>query len=303
MGGILLGWRTVCAVEIDTYCRSVLLARQRDGMLEPFPIWDDICTFDGHPWRGSVDIVSGGFPCQDISSAGKGAGIDGARSGLWREMARVVREVGPRYVLVENSPMLTSRGLGVVLGDLAAMGFDARWGVLGAVDAGAPHRRDRIWILANASKIGVDGTYGNNRGQDRERPQLQRQPNGCRRESSGGAADTAYPTPSARSYGSNVGGQRANGTSETEPRDDGETWNMADTDETRLGRFGWGGSIDEADRERPPGDAGEGMWWFVEPGLGRVAHGVANRMDRIRALGNGQVPAVVAGAWEVLHDD
>lgn len=148
LGGKLLGWRTVCAVEIDDYARRVLIARQDDGCLAPFPIWDDIRTFDGRPWRGVVDIISGGFPCQDISAAGSGAGIDGARSGLWSEMARIIREVGPRHVLVENSPMLTSRGLGRVLGDLASMGYNARWGVLGADAAGAPHERQRIWIVA-----------------------------------------------------------------------------------------------------------------------------------------------------------
>jgi DNA (cytosine-5)-methyltransferase 1 len=152
LGGLLLGWRTVCAVELDPYARSVLLARQRDGCLEPFPIWDDVRTFDGHPWRGYVDVVSGGFPCQDISAAGKGAGITGERSGLWTEFARIIGEVRPRYALVENSPMLTSRGLGTVLGDLAALGYDARWGVLGAHHVGAPHKREQIWIVDYAKE-------------------------------------------------------------------------------------------------------------------------------------------------------
>ena len=152
LGGMLLGHTTVCAVEIEPYCRRVLLQRQRDGILPRFPIWDDVRTFDGKPWRGRVDVVCGGFPCQDISVAGKGAGIDGARSGMWVEMARIIREVGPRFVFVENSPMLTSRGLGRVLGDLAEMGYDARWGVLGACDVGAPHKRERIWILATDAK-------------------------------------------------------------------------------------------------------------------------------------------------------
>lgn len=152
LGGHLLGWRTVCAVEWADYPRNVLLARQRDGILPRFPIWDDVQTFDGKPWRGRVDVVSGGFPCQDISAAGKGAGIDGARSGMWHHMARIIREVGPRFVFVENSPMLTSRGLGRVLGDLAEMGFDAEWGVLGASDASAPHYRYRIWIVAYSSE-------------------------------------------------------------------------------------------------------------------------------------------------------
>jgi len=153
LGGKLLGWRTVCAVEIDAYARSVLLARQRDGCLERFPVWDDVRTFDGKPWRGHVDVVSGGFPCQDISCAGRGAGITGARSGLWGEMFRIICEVRPRYAWVENSPMLTLRGLGRVLGDLAEVGFDAEWGVFSAADVGALHIRERIWILAHSEKV------------------------------------------------------------------------------------------------------------------------------------------------------
>ena len=151
LGGHLLGWRTVCAVEIEPYPASVLLARQNDGILPPFPVWDNVCTFDGRPWRGIVDVVSGGFPCQDISLAGKGAGITGERSGLWSEMARIIGEVRPRFVFVENSPALITRGLGTVLGDLAALGYDCRWTVLGAADVGAPHQRDRLWIVAHAS--------------------------------------------------------------------------------------------------------------------------------------------------------
>jgi DNA (cytosine-5)-methyltransferase 1 len=143
-----LGWRTVCAVEFDRYRQAVLVARQNDGSLEPFPIWDDVRAFDGKPWRGIVDVVSGGFPCQDISAAGSGKGIDGARSGLWSEMARIIGEVRPRIAFVENSPNLVSRGLARVLGDFASLGYDATWGVLGAFSVGAWHRRERVWILA-----------------------------------------------------------------------------------------------------------------------------------------------------------
>ena len=156
LGGKLLGWECVCAVEWEPYPAAVLAARQNEGFLPPFPIWDDVQTFDGRSWRGLVDVVSGGFPCQDISAAGKGAGIEGERSGMWKHMARIIGEVRPRYVLVENSPILTSRGLGVVLGDLAALGYDAEWGVLGAVHAGAPHNRERIWILAHAIRDVAD---------------------------------------------------------------------------------------------------------------------------------------------------
>ena len=172
LGGKLLGWRTVCAVEWEPYPASVLCARQNDGLLPAFPIWDDVQTFDGRPWRGIVDVVSGGFPCQDISAAGAGAGIDGERSGMWREMARIIREVRPRYVFVENSPMLTSRGLGRVLGDLASMGFDARWGVLGASDVGAPHQRERIWIVANTHEVRLGGKTAKQRMERGFRPSI-----------------------------------------------------------------------------------------------------------------------------------
>lgn len=150
LAGQLLGERTICAVELNAFCARRLMQRQNEGHLPPFPIWDDVRTFDGRPWHGIAHVVSGGFPCTDISSAGKKAGIEGEQSGLWVEMARIIREVRPRFVRVENSPMLTARGLGRVLGDLASMGFDARWGVLGSDDLGADHGRERIWIVADS---------------------------------------------------------------------------------------------------------------------------------------------------------
>ena len=246
LGGKLLGWRTVCAVEIDAYARSVLLARQADGCLERFPIWDDIQTFDGEPWRGHVDVISGGFPCQDISAAGRGAGIEGSKSGLWMEMARIICEVRPRFAFVENSPMLTVRGLGRVLGDLATLGYDAEWGVLGACDVGAPHRRDRIWIVA------------------------------CHADGDGEPTSTI----------------------------DDETSRLpslvANTDQRRQH-----GSVSPAqiksDGHAAPRSAAAG-WWSSEPDVGRVADGVASKMDRLAAIGNGQVPAVAALAWEILME-
>jgi len=250
LGGHLLGWRTVCAVECNAYAASVLVARQNDGCLPPFPIWDDVRTFDGRPWRGRVGVVSGGFPCQDISSAGKGAGIEGSRSGLWAEMARIVREVGPRFVLVENSPLLTGRGLHVVLGDLAAMGYDARWGVLGARDAGAPHKRERIWVLADAERKGLEGASG-----------------------------------------SRVCGSRGE---VTQPPSGGS--NVADPDGSRREGLRLVPLASGAQQSDPPRRG----WWETEPDVGRVADGVAARVDRLACLGNGQVPAVAALAWRRL---
>ena len=219
LGGKLLGWRTVCAVEWEPYAAGVLAQRQNDKVLEPFPIWDDVQTFDGRPWAGAVDVVSGGFPCQDISTAGKRAGIDGERSGMWKHMARVVSEVRPAFVFVENSPALTFRGLGTVLGDLAALGFDAAWCVLSAADLGAPHLRERIWIVARHP----------DQGDERAKRRVQEM---C------------------------VG----------------------------TGRV----------RADPSG------WWATEPGVGRVADGVAHRSNRFAAAGNGQVARVAAAAFTLL---
>ncbi len=148
------GFRTVCYVEINPYAQEVLKARQIDGGLDLGPIWDNVSTFDGNPWRGRADLVAGGFPCQDISLAGKQAGIDGEKSGLWREMHRIIREVRPRYVLVENVAALIDRGLGRVLGDLAAIGYDAEWSVVSACSVGAPHMRERLFILAYPDGLG-----------------------------------------------------------------------------------------------------------------------------------------------------
>ena len=157
LGGYLLGWRTICAVEIEPYAAAVLIQRQNDGILPPFPIWDDVRTFDGRPWRGIVDVISGGFPCQDISCAGKGAGIEGNRSGLWCEFARIIGEIRPLFVFVENSPALLVRGIGRILGELAVMGYNARWGILGARCCGGPVERERIWIACSNQEHGLKG--------------------------------------------------------------------------------------------------------------------------------------------------
>ena len=255
LAGHLLGWRTVCAVELGPYPASVLCARQNDGLLPPFPIWDDVQTFDGRPWRGIVDVVSGGFPCQDISSAGRGAGIGGEKSGLWRHMARIIGEVRPRYAYIENSPMLVRRGLAVVLCDLAALGFDAEWGIVSAADVGAPHKRERIWIVAeDADKKVADAD-----GLGKLQPQR--------------------AEPDQRGRAGNSSGQ------------------VADTDGSQFQR----GRVSSGIYEKNS-DIGCPSWWEAEPGVGRVANGVAARVDRLKATGNGQVPAVAAAAFKILTE-
>jgi len=149
LGGLLLGHRPLCAVEIEEYPRKVLLQRQRDGILPKFPIWDDIRTFDGKPWKGKVDVVCGGFPCQDLSIANpNGKGLEGSRSGLWAEMRRVIDEVQPEVVFVENSWRLVSRGIGRIIRDLSEIGYLGRYSVLGGHETGSCSDGKRIWIYA-----------------------------------------------------------------------------------------------------------------------------------------------------------
>ena len=338
LGGHLLGWRTVCAVEWDAYAASVLVQRQNDGCLPPFAVWDDVQTFSGRPWRGRVDVISGGFPCQDISAAGKGAGIDGERSGMWGHMARIVGEVRPRFVFVENSPMLVGRGLARVLGDLAALGYDARWGVVGAHHVAAPHKRDRIWIVANSnSEFLRNKSRGSSRQKGKDQAKL---------------ADNGSEKFVADSYGS---GSRENfkpSELRTErafqsPGDSGET------DQTKRGEkqkraeaisdansAGLQGRIQDGfvnkerrqkhsqgpvaecgierkrDRDMPrwnaESDLGrelpDGManrvdinGTFVRKGISRVGKGIPYRIGRLKCIGNGQVPQCAALAWQILR--
>lgn len=148
-----LGHRVVCYVEREPYCVQVLQARIADGSFPDAPIWDDVFTFDGHPWRGRVDLISAGFPCQPFSVAGAQLGADDPRNG-WPATARIIREVRPRYVFLENVPgLLAGPGtgangyFGIVLGQLAEFGYDIQWSCLSAEDVGAPHKRNRLWIL------------------------------------------------------------------------------------------------------------------------------------------------------------
>lgn len=139
--------RTVARVERDAYAAAVLVERMGEARLDRCPVWDDVATFDGRPWRGRVDIVAAGFPCQPFSAAGRRAGVDDARW-LWPDIARIVADVRPGLVLLENVGQLVAHGLPEVLCSLAGLGFDAEWGLLAASAVGAPHKRERLWIVA-----------------------------------------------------------------------------------------------------------------------------------------------------------
>lgn len=252
----LLGWRTVCAVEVNDYARSVLLARQNDRILRPFPIWDDVTTFDARPWRGVVDVVSGGFPCVDISVAramwGRD-GLDGKKSGLWVEYLRVIDECRPRYVFGENSPALKDQGLCRIVRALAERGYFSRWATLGASGLGFRHTRRRLWFFAaNAYSARLEGHARN----DGHAP---------------GRQDKERQTADAAVFGCPFFGYRM-------PFDDA---------------YGCANCLGEGLDCDDQGSA-------LQPGITGMDHGVAHRMDRLIAIGNGQVPAVAARAWRLL---
>lgn len=266
LGGLLAGWHTVCAVEQNGYAASILAQRQNDGFLAPFPIWSDVRSFDGKPWRGLVDVVSGGFPCQDISVAGKGKGLEGERSGLWSEFFRIICEVRPRFAYVENSPALASRGLARVLGDIASVGGDAQWCIASADDQGAWHERERLWLVAD-----FDGVW---------KQQCQGRGAELGRWAGDGveevAADRGWAV-APRGFGAAVADATCERFGQLQPSD--------------AGRAHSGGAFCKAEQSH---------WWAAEPGVVRMVHGLAHRVDRIAALGNGQVPIVAARAWERL---
>ena len=298
-GGILashlLGWRTVCAVERDAYASQVLAQRQNDGILPAFPIWSDITTFDGEPWNGIIDVISGGFPCQDISSAGKGAGIDGDRSGLWAEMARIIGEVRPRFVFVENSPMLVSRGLTRVISDLTKMGYDAHWARLSASNFGAPHQRDRIWIVAHSMQSGTGwGSHtwiASHINQSYQR--VDERTGGSRSSGMSNMANTSGIRLEKEWVSRGFVTQKPNsgGNGSTVSNTQSDRWEQARQSQQPSSKR-IGGSCQEWSR-----------WWSAEPELGRVANGVAHRVDRLKAIGNGQVPEVARSAFKFLRGD
>lgn len=204
----LLGWRTVCAVEWNDYAAGILLARQRDGFLPDFPIWSDVRTFAGRPWRGIVDVVSGGFPCQAFSTATRGRPT---AADMWPEMLRVIDEVEPMHVSAEN---VAERAIEQAARDLERIGYRASICRLSAKDLGADHVRERYWVRAHT---------------DYESE--------LRRDINAEMAERAIVRPSI---------------------------------------------------------------WETFPDDPRMANGVAHRMERYIATGNGQVPCVAATAWRLL---
>lgn len=289
-----------CA-EKDPYARGVIAHHLPDVQ-----IYNDVRRIDERTER--VDLICGGFPCQDISVAGKGAGLDGKRSGLWREFARVVRLLRPSFVFVENVSALRKRGLSTVLGDLASLGFDAEWTTVRASDVGAPHIRERLFVLAYAD-----------RGELRQLAErIQQRPAKCGqpepREHGAGDVDDA---DGDGFEGRDDGTEGADGRAAADRRGGHDGAHVvADAHGGR--RLGLGlaeppglegarrsvthGRSDGGGREHvfPPGPSAIAGWAGAQPAIRRGAHGTARRVDRLRCLGNAVIPQQAALAFRLL---
>lgn len=260
IGGFSLGLERTGGFETVGFCdsdkKTHLVLKKHWAAV---PIYDDVSTLKGSD-LGTIDIITGGFPCQDLSVAGKGAGLAGARSGLWFEFHRLIKETQPKWVIAENVAVLRSRGLDQVLRSLDEIGYDAEWHCIPASAVGAPHRRDRIWIVAHPRHRG-----GRHFGIAQERHNTQRQRT-TDSDSIGGSGGQSASV----AYSGSEGLERLRiRTLSTEPQ---ESLSSSCCSIVR--------SVTNSD------------FWKTEPQLGRVADGIPNRMDRLKQLGNSLVPQI-----------
>ena len=239
-GSKLLGWKTIGYVEYDDYCQRIIAQRIRDGIFDYAPIFGDVRTFADHyasSFRGLVDVITAGFPCQPFSTAGKQRGLDDERN-MWPATLKVIKAVRPRWAFLENVPGLLGkhRYFETILKELSEAGYNAQWTCLSAAEVGALHKRDRLWILATSKEC--------------------------------------------------VGNSESDG--------------LATLSETRCGAESSTEGVCSKSRRT---SCGANEWWKIEPNVDRVADGVADRKYRLKALGNGQVPAVFSKAWEILTNE
>jgi DNA (cytosine-5)-methyltransferase 1 len=260
---------TVAFCEIDSFCRAVLKKHWPE-----VPQYDDIRTLTAERLAAdgiAVDLICGGFPCQDLSKAGRQAGITGERSGLWGEYKRLIRELGPEFVLVENVTALLSgpteqpgQWFGVVLGNLATLGYDAEWHCIPAGSVGAPHIRDRIWIVAYPNRNHVRGN------------------------TLAGDVQGGTEASSDQAEGANWKWHRGRFS------DGCQTPDMADADSQGWPKLSWGAEVAKCSRLGAIGDTSR---WQAEPSVGRLADGLPRELDRwrkrsVESYGNAVVPQI-----------
>lgn len=273
IGGISLALRpwvqTVAYCEIEPYCQAVLLERMQSNDLDIAPIWDDVTTLDRTILDTPIDIIFGGFPCQDVSVAGKQAGIKAdTRSGLFFHIMRLVREYCPQYIFLENVAAICSNGLDAVLREIAAAGYDARWLCLSAAEVGAPHKRDRWWLLAYAKSGKDDGRRSTFVGE------AERCGKSLNPSLGVSSQDVDYSTS-----------ERLEGLSQPRQSKVSEPWNLCN--------HSFPSRPNDPQHEWEPPRC-------IESRLGGAAHGLPYRLDRIKALGNSVVPQAAREAFITL---
>lgn len=299
--------------DIEPWCQKLYAQRFPDSIQ-----LGDITKIDAATLPAGEWILSGGFPCQDISIAGKGAGIHGDRSGLWFEYWRLIRDLRPRFAIMENVGMLVHRGLREVLGSLAEIGYDAEWQDIRASDVGAPHRRERIWIIAYSKSVRRRKPAGTIDTIQKSFYQAKR------REGTFGTGSICetIPNPSLQlSHGSGEARRRRREFTDGGDVADADRSGLkgkgkitiTETQNKRIGNQGLSrnecgdelpiptdaGSMrrertqtDAGGQVRGRGGPGNFQWWSTEPDVGRLAHGVPHRVDRLRGLGNAIIPQI-----------
>lgn len=319
------GFKTVCHVEGEAYAAANLVKKIQEGAIHEAPIWSNVQTFDGEPWRGKVDIITGGFPCQPHSSAGKLLGEKDPRN-LWPDVKRIIGEVSPRILFLENVSNINNTIGPSIVGDLAQMGFDAAWCVVRASDVGAPHRRARWFIMAYAhgesSNSELSRTHRKvpSKGRRLQTRKDQREAwckSGCQSKDDDSNTNNSNES-NMRIHESFKGSSKlekvTHDNTNSERRDKNQLnirggkldverscGKISDTDSERSGKSRLlfertdGQLISCSSEERRFED-----WWAVEPPVGRMVDGVAHWVDRLRGCGNGVVPQQAAYAFDIL---
>jgi DNA (cytosine-5)-methyltransferase 1 len=289
--------KTIAYCEADRHAQSVLLSRMGDGSIEPAPIWDDIKTLRGSLFDVPIDIIFGGFPCQDISVAGRGEGIvEGNRSGLFYEIVRLAKEIKPSFLFLENVPAIRTRGLDTVIRELTEIGYDLRWTMLSAADVGANHKRERWFLLAYSPSGRGERKLREISGKDEKESKSKKLENLCH-ESDPTGKYTAF-----MAYSECLLGKRINSNTRRE-HDESQFGSFSKTSFQKKQQEWWDGShslgSNVSDLQHIKLRK-ESQWWAIEPNVGRVVDGVSFRVDRIKRLGNAVVPLQAKTAFEIL---
>ena len=296
--------RTLAYVEIEAFAIANLVAKMESGKLDAAPVWSNLKTFPAQLFRDRVDILTAGYPCQPFSTAGKRAGKDDPRH-LWPYIREHVQAIKPVRCFFENVEGHISLGLREVIEDLESLGYKTAWGIFSASEVGAPHQRKRVYIMADTDDSGnrtskcrdmsEDGTQVHE-GQDRD---AQSGPSRCGEELAD--SDNAGQQPSDGAIRQSEVGDNT--------RRCGQE--LADAGSTRLQRFWAECGLPKSGRKEQVGRGGDDQStrlpspteWEPEPGMGRVVDGCADRVDRLRLLGNAVVPQTAARAWEILSEE